>query len=261
MMDKRILLKFDDDRIQCFLAGLGFVEANQSNSIFILDSENRWFFKEIENLIRFRTEDITVADENKNSETVLININHKNPSTNIQGKFKAPLIYPKYIQKKYFKSDEDKLDQLYFRGLLTKDRLWDCLRCFVVLNDFKAVLKLIISVLKRKREFIVQTSKVYFCFTARGRNKDFKFIDNEYFEEMRRFRLIYCPKGVYVWTYRFFEAIQLGSIPVVKDSCDLYSSFNYLNYKKTKEKPLNSNMVTNNLEVFNANYTIKPSND
>ncbi|WP_421919706.1 hypothetical protein [Marinifilum sp.] len=261
MKDRRVLLKFDDDRIQCFLAGLSFVEANQSNSIFIVDSENGWFYKEIENIIKFKTEYIAGVDEDKISEKVLIKIDHKSPSTNIVGKFKAPLIYPKYIQNTYFKSVEDKLDQLYFRGLLTKDRLWDCLRCFIVISDFKAVIKLVISVLRRKREFIIQTSKVYFCFTARGRNKDFKFLDDEYFEEMRRFKLIYCPKGVYVWTYRFFEAIQLGSIPVVKDSCDHYSSFNYLNYKKTKQKLLVSNIVINNLKVFNANYTIKSSND
>lgn len=36
-----------------------------------------------------------------------------------------------------------------------------------------------------------------------------------------------CPSGDYVWSYRFFESILCGAIPVIEEYCEAYNGFRF----------------------------------
>jgi hypothetical protein len=62
---------------------------------------------------------------------------------------------------------------------------------------------------------------------SRGREFPLKAWDDEYFRTMSRAKFVLCPRGDFAWTYRFFEAIMCGAIPLVEEPCALYESFRF----------------------------------
>jgi len=60
-----------------------------------------------------------------------------------------------------------------------------------------------------------------------GRHWPRKAWDSEYYDELLRLEFVLCPNGDFVWTYRFFEAILCGAIPVVEEACDAYRGFRF----------------------------------
>lgn len=53
--------------------------------------------------------------------------------------------------------------------------------------------------------------------------------DQEYYNFLLRSKFVLCPSGVYIWTYRFFESILCGAIPIVEKSSPCYNGFKYFN--------------------------------
>jgi hypothetical protein len=50
---------------------------------------------------------------------------------------------------------------------------------------------------------------------------------DEYYEQMARAQFVLCPDGDFVWTYRFFEAILCGAVPVIENRCAAYEGFRF----------------------------------
>ena len=79
---------------------------------------------------------------------------------------------------------------------------------------------------KRRRGLRTATD-VEVWSSRRGRSYPGKAWDDDYFRLLGRSRFVLCPPGDFVWTYRFFEAVLCGAIPVVEQPSDQYDGFAY----------------------------------
>lgn len=115
-----------------------------------------------------------------------IEINHINGSTFINGKEHGlvfPLSFVNYCKSVW----SSRIQESYFKGFITKKRDW--VRVYDNVTESK-----------------------------RGRNKDLKYsLDKEYYESLGRTKFALTPTGDCPWSYRMFEAMMCGSIPVLGD--------------------------------------------
>jgi len=78
-------------------------------------------------------------------------------------------------------------------------------------------------------------------FTSnRGRVFPAKVWDDGYFDTLARSQFVLCPDGDFIWTYRFFEAILCGAIPIIEHTCSLYERFEYFTMQDDAEKLVRS---------------------
>tara|TARA_R100000306_G_scaffold43425_2_gene41853 strand:- start:2291 stop:3118 length:828 start_codon:yes stop_codon:yes gene_type:complete len=63
--------------------------------------------------------------------------------------------------------------------------------------------------------------------SSKGRKFPIKAWDSDYFNILLNSKFVLCPSGDFIWTYRFFEAILCGSIPIIEEYCDAYSGFRF----------------------------------
>ena len=61
----------------------------------------------------------------------------------------------------------------------------------------------------------------------RGRKFPIKSWDDDYFKVLGDSQFVLCPSGVCVWSYRFFESILCGAIPIVESNCEAYEGFRF----------------------------------
>ena len=61
--------------------------------------------------------------------------------------------------------------------------------------------------------------------SQRGRSSRTKAWDGHYYNQLLNAQFVLCPKGDFVWTYRFFEAILCGALPIVEQACDAFKGF------------------------------------
>jgi hypothetical protein len=86
--------------------------------------------------------------------------------------------------------------------------------------------------------------------SLRGRQFPEKCWDKTYYQLLANSKFVLCPSGDFVWTYRFFEAILCGAIPIVEESCPAYEGFQFI---KLSDSP---NSVTWSLEIAEFNYRL-----
>ena len=73
----------------------------------------------------------------------------------------------------------------------------------------------------------VDTGDAVFWSSSGGRHFPGKSWDEDYHRLLGRSQFVLCPKGDYIWTYRFFEAALCGAIPVIEVPCAAYEGFRY----------------------------------
>lgn len=248
---KVVYLSFERSILQVFYAILAYVEKYNKEVAFLIDDKNIELITECERYFNF------VKIELKNYEydydTIKVLVDHSQPLTKLTACYSNALIFPRVINAKHNTSFNSKEDKIYFRGLLTKSRLVEVLFLFLSIKDFRGVIILLIKLMRNNRNFEVNTSKVFINFTKRGRLSEFKFLDEDYFAEMTNYKFVFCPKGDFIWTYRFFEAIQVGSIPISKHVTQDYTSFFYLK-EPNKLNVEYSDLVAKNLDTFNNKF-------
>ena len=71
--------------------------------------------------------------------------------------------------------------------------------------------------------------------TLNGHTWPVKIWDTQYYETLLASQFVLCPNGQFIWTYRFFEAVLCGAIPIVEESCDAYSGFDYFTMDESLE--------------------------
>lgn len=81
--------------------------------------------------------------------------------------------------------------------------------------------------------FSMQIGEVELWSSARGRKFPIKSWDEKYWEMLSRSRFVLCPSGDCIWSYRFFESILCGAMPIVETPCEAYEGFVY----KTMDEP------------------------
>jgi hypothetical protein len=77
---------------------------------------------------------------------------------------------------------------------------------------------------------------VVIASSTRGREFPGKSWDDEYQALLARSQFVLCPNGDFVWSYRFFEAVFSGAMPIVEQHCDAYQGFRY----RTMQDPIDA---------------------
>lgn len=170
---------------------------------------------------------------------------HAVPTTSI-GFIKRPLIFP-HAMFHYCRSlwRVRRPIKFLFVGLQTSKRkvvLFDWLDRYkfdMVLQNTNPILKIyndIFGFFQRKDVVQYKTSmgKIVFIFSDRGRVFPIKTFDKDYFAALSSSQFALCPNGDFVWSYRFFEAIMCGVIPIVEEICEAYDGFRF---KRMDENP------------------------
>ncbi|MDF1561666.1 MAG: hypothetical protein P1V51_01410 [Deltaproteobacteria bacterium] len=63
--------------------------------------------------------------------------------------------------------------------------------------------------------------------SSRGRRFPVKAWDPDYYDTLCRSLFVLCPDGDFVWTYRFFEAMACGALPVIESTCVHHEGFTF----------------------------------
>jgi hypothetical protein len=138
------------------------------------------------------------------ADRVPVHIDHETPSVVI-GDLSRPLLFPHRAFELYGSAWAKRVRSYTFTGFPTPSRK-------DVVNRWRRRID--------RRDAFIQWSKV-------GRGWPEKAWDPEYVEGLGSSRFALCPDGDFVWTYRFFEAIACGAIPVVESVTTLYDGFVY----------------------------------
>ena len=163
-------------------------------------------------------------------------IDHK-IGNNINNGKRYPIIFPigRINKINNIKSKTKKSYEYYFRGLLTNKKNW--------ILDYK-----------NKQNSLIE-------FNKNGRNTKIKYnFDTLYYTDMCSSKYTLCPTDVYPWSYRFFEAIMCGSIPVLNDhEIDIFShKFKF--YRRSEKHVYNTDWVDHNMRVFMKQHTLNHRN-
>ena len=169
----------------------------------------------------------------------ILAINHELPETGIVS-IKKPLIFSSTITD-YCKTlwKDDRQYTYTFAGLITKSR-HDLIRDWVSNNITKDKFSLPItdSFINKKRSKIFNffnidstvsktIGNLIIWSSNRGRKFPIKAWDDEYFKVLGDSQFVLCPSGLCIWSYRFFESILCGAIPIVESNCDAYEGFRF----------------------------------
>lgn len=184
--------------------------------------------------------DFQISEEKKGTKlSELLSINHEKPETGISN-IKKPLIFPIAITN-YCKTrwKEERAYKYTFAGLITKSR-HDLIRDWVSNNITKDKFSLPItdSFINKKRSKIFNffnidstvsktIGNLIIWSSNRGRKFPIKSWDDEYFKVLGDSQFVLCPSGVCIWSYRFFESILCGAIPIVESNCEAYEGFRF----------------------------------
>ena len=169
----------------------------------------------------------------------VLSINHEAPITGL-GSLEKPLIFPVPILE-YCKTiwNSDRKHQFTFAGLITKSRnvlisTW----INTNITNEKFTLPITDSFSNKWRSKIFNffnidstVSKTIGSLIIWSSNKGRKFPvkawDDDYFKVLADSKFVLCPSGVCIWSYRFFESILCGAIPIVEKNCEAYKGFKF----------------------------------
>lgn len=103
-------------------------------------------------------------------------------------------------------------------GLLFPNRIFH--------NEPKDIDMLFIGLHTEKRAaWLANFPNATIIYTDRGRDEAIKGHDEYYWDLMSRAKYVLCPDGDFTWTYRFFEAVACGAVPIVENWCEMYNEF------------------------------------
>lgn len=101
-----------------------------------------------------------------------------------------------------------------------------------------------------------KNEKIEISFSSRGRELPVKAWDQEYYDKLLENQFALCPDGDFIWTYRFFEAVMCGAIPIIENTCSLYTNFKCYDMKTPLDEIVyDQEMVNHNIKYFKKNYT------
>lgn len=170
-------------------------------------------------------------------------VDHLTPLTRV-GSIERQLIMPAAIfdhcRKRW---REQRRFDVSFAGLMTDSRR-------AAINEWLALSNLEQIALPREPSFLgkqvrrvarrlgfpledqVGTKNVRIYASDRGRHFPLKSWNTAYYELMLNSKFVLCPSGDFkengvVWTYRFFEGVLCGTIPVIEEPCAAYEGYRY----------------------------------
>ena len=144
-----------------------------------------------------------------------VGIDHELPNVSI-GVLNRPLLFPHAIPDRLLGGWSDRTVRVSFMGNLPKAR--------------QRIIKDWVSRQPEARRAGWRRhpgKKFVFRSSRSGRSWPEKAWDPLYAELLGSSQFALCPNGTFVWTYRFFEAVMAGAIPIVEQHCSLYEGFIY----------------------------------
>lgn len=165
-----------------------------------------------------------------------LEIDHSKPNTKFLD-YESSLVFSESFIDYCYNLNKIKEDKIYFRGLITESR-----------DNAIKNLKL-----KINKELIIDSNK-------NGRTFPIKSFDEDYFISLSKYKFSFCPDGDFTWSYRFFESIMCGSIPIIENNCLLFEDFYY--YKLSDDLnniTYNDEWCIHNLKVLKDKFTLKSS--
>jgi hypothetical protein len=82
-----------------------------------------------------------------------------------------------------------------------------------------------------KDETVKKTiGELLFWSSNRGRKFPIKSWDDPYFHLLADSEFVLCPAGDFDWSYRFFESMLCGAIPIAEVGCSVYNGFKYYTF-------------------------------
>ena len=184
-----------------------------------------------------------------------VSILHEEPICRI-GSLTKPLIFPhEMITKCKAKWNKERKIRFLFSGLATETRK-QSLNSWgreqfgyndIFLNNQQSSKNLLkrfmYKVNNYRKRRILKDIGLYVVSSKRGREFPIKVWDEEYYNFLADSFFVLCPDGKYTWTYRFFEAILCGAIPIIQNTCKLYDGFNYFSMKDSVNNIIYSDKV------------------
>ena len=199
-------------------------------------------------------------DHNPIDISEILQVDHSKPTTSILS-VEKPLIFPKAITT-YLKNNwpHKRKYQFSFTGFLTPEREKVIEKWLFSVSGKEYHLKTepLIYRLKRKlylnlkppRPIFKKIFNLYISSSNKGRVFPVKSWDDSYYTLLLNSQFVLCPSGVHVWTYRFFESILCGAIPIVEQHSPCYKDFKYYTMNE------NLNNIKWSLEIANYNYNL-----
>lgn len=190
-------------------------------------------------------------------------IDHATPRTRL-GSVERSLIFPHAITERCRDGWTQRDIAFSFAGLLTEGRLSTLSQWIpsVQSKPPKGLIRTTTAALVANLRLRISrsaglsahwdTSSGPLCIThtAHGRTFPGKTWDTHYLHSLQRSRFAICLNGDFVWSYRFFEAVLCGAIPIVQEPCAAYDGFKFLSLT---EPALSVQWST---EIAEHNYTL-----
>jgi hypothetical protein len=201
-----------------------------------------------------------------------LRISHEQPITAFSS-LEKPLVFPMaMVNKCYSMWSENRETRYSFAGLITESRR-ELMREWVLRNfdsdlpDTNTSTKCWWTSLLPERIKKLFPNKIIkierkvgdltFWSSNFGRSFPGKSWDDEYFKLLSRSQFVLCPKGDCVWSYRFYEAILCGAIPIVEDKCSAMNDFIFYHTRdKAQSLEWNSDIALHNFNVVKNRFTL-----
>jgi hypothetical protein len=204
-------------------------------------------------------------------------MNHRVPLCKI-GNIERPLLYPHaFFNLCQSKWQPNRTNTYYFSGLLTKRRR-EIFRDWVFTHSSKPKASLFIDflIIKLMNKLVLRNSnanktgisrdysilindhkKFKIVLSTKGRRFPIKVWDDDYFNRMANSKFVLCPNGDFIWTYRFFEAIICGAIPIIENKADIYEGFKFYKMSDTIDKYIyDTDIVKYNFDLAQKKLTL-----
>ncbi len=192
----------------------------------------------------------------------LVKIDHSKPTTTIAS-INRPLIFPHAITDSLRQKWQcDRQYKFTFAGLVTPKRkiqIENWLRLVVKSEKYQisnqsclsnTILEKALSLLKPQSNSIKKYGDFWLWSSRRGRTFPRKSWDKDYFDFLLNSRFVLCPSGDFIWSYRFFESVLCGAIPVIEEYCEAYEGFKFKFFSDDLES------LTYDMEDAEHNYNL-----
>ena len=195
-----------------------------------------------------------------------IKYSHSAPFIKI-GNIQRTLIFPhKIINRLILSWKKNKIYDFSFVGIYTSSRkiiindwLNNKFRSKNIIDNKFSYLKNLVVEKTIKREYF-DSSKILILSSKKGRKFPKKSWDNNYYNILLKSKFVLCPSGDFIWSYRFFESILCGAIPIVENHCKAYDGFRYYTFNNNlNELIYNDEIINHNLDLCLKKITI-PTN-
>lgn len=172
--------------------------------------------------------------------------NHQKPSITV-GDVTRPLVFPRQMLSKC-RDGWANTDKITFMGFKTPKRMDALKRWLKRTYDVDAALENESGYIGNNVEIVWRANRQ--CFPQ-------KAWDGPYYDGLLSSGFVLCPDGDFIWTYRFFEAVICGAIPIIENMCGLYEGFYFYDMNTPREELIyRPEQAADNFKLLMQKFTL-----